>query len=73
MNFAKSGATWRQLAAFANLVLEAAAVECEEEACIRESAGKTHPEKSASRGRCFAAARAAINCVRSIRALKVKP
>lgn len=49
--------------------LEEAAKEAQSEADIRERAGNTHPEDSPSRGRCFAAARAAINIVHAIRKL----
>jgi hypothetical protein len=40
---------------------------CDDEARIRTEAGNTHPEDSDSRGRCFAAARAAINCAKGVR------
>lgn len=39
----------------------------DDEARIREEAGKTHPEDSEARGRCFAGARAAQNVARGIR------
>lgn len=39
----------------------------DDEARIRTEAGNTHPEDSDSRGRCFAAARAAINCAKGVR------
>ena len=44
-----------------------AALVCDDEARIRTEAGNTHPEDSDSRGRCFAAARAAINCAKGVR------
>lgn len=44
-----------------------AALVCDDEARIRREAGETHPEESPSRGRCFAAARAAINCAKGVR------
>ena len=47
---------------------EACAKVCDEETLIRTKAGQSHPEESDSRGRCFAAARAAINCASAIRA-----
>ena len=57
---------------FATLVAaaerEACAKVCDEETLIRTKAGQSHPEESDSRGRCFAAARAAINCASAIRA-----
>lgn len=40
---------------------------CEDEARIRTEAGNTQAEDSESRGRCFAAARAAMNCAKGIR------
>lgn len=40
---------------------------CDDEARARTEAGNTHPEDSDSRGRCFAAARAAMNCAAGIR------
>jgi hypothetical protein len=40
---------------------------CDDEARIRTLAGDQHPEDSESRGRCYAAARAAINCAKGIR------
>lgn len=46
---------------------ERAALVCDDEARIRTEAGNTHPEDSESRGRCFAAARAAINCAKGVR------
>jgi hypothetical protein len=46
---------------------ERAARVCDDEARIRTEAGNTHPENSDSRGRCFAAARAAINCAKGVR------
>ena len=46
---------------------ERAARVCDDEARIRTEAGNTHPEDSDSRGRCFAAARAAINCAKGVR------
>ena len=46
---------------------ERAARVCDDEARLRTEAGNTHPEDSAERGRCFAGARAAINCVKGIR------
>jgi hypothetical protein len=65
--------------AAAQLVLEAFALEAvaaetrrcaaiaDDEARIREEAGKKHPEESAARDRCFAGARAAANVARGIR------
>ena len=53
----------------ARAALEQAKKVCDDEARIREEAGQKHPEESDSRGRCFAAARAAINCVKGIDAL----
>lgn len=53
--------------------LEEAAKECDEEVGIRTKAGQCHPEDSQARDRCFAAARAALNCASSIRALKSQP
>lgn len=47
---------------------EACAKVCDEETLIRTKAGQSHPEESDSRGRCFEAARAAINCAAAIRA-----
>lgn len=46
---------------------ERAALVCDDEARIRTEAGDTHPEDSDSRGRCYAAARAAINCAKGVR------
>lgn len=46
---------------------EGCALICEDEERIRTAAGQAHPEESASRDRCFAAARAAINCALGIR------
>lgn len=46
---------------------ERCAAIAEDEARIREKAGKQHPEESPARGRCFAAARAAMNVARGIR------
>lgn len=40
---------------------------CEDEERIRTTAGQRHPEGSEARDRCFAAARAAINCACAIR------
>lgn len=40
---------------------------CDDEARIRTEAGQFHPEESESRGRCYAAARAAINCAKGVR------
>jgi hypothetical protein len=40
---------------------------CDDEARIREKAGRAHPEDSAERDRCFAASRAAANCAKGIR------
>lgn len=40
---------------------------CDDEARIRTEAGNTHPEDSESRSRCFAAARAAMNCAKGVR------
>ena len=40
---------------------------CDDEARMRTEAGNKHPEDSDSRGRCFAAARAAMNCARGVR------
>jgi len=39
----------------------------DDESELREKAGKTHPEESDARGRCFAAARAAANVAKGIR------
>lgn len=47
---------------------EAAARIADDEARIREQAGRTHPEESEARDRCFAAARAAANVAKGIRA-----
>ena len=44
---------------------------CDDEARIRTEAGNKHPEESDSRGRCFAAARAAMNCARGVRSGEV--
>ena len=61
-----------ELARFAQLVAaverDACAEICYDEVRIRTKAGESHPEDSASRDRCFAAARAAINCAAEIRA-----
>lgn len=46
---------------------ERCAMVCDDEARIRTAAGEKHPEDSESRGRCFAAARAAINCAKGCR------
>ena len=46
---------------------ERAARVCDDEARLRTEAGNKHPEESESRGRCFAAARAATNCAKGIR------
>lgn len=40
---------------------------CESEEALRTRAGYYHPEDSESRGRCWAGARAAINCALAIR------
>ena len=50
---------------------ERCALVCDDEARIREEAGKKHPKDSPSRGRCFAAARAAIICAKGIRSGEV--
>lgn len=49
--------------------LQEALAICEDEYRIRDTAGRTHPEDSPSRDRCFAAARAAWNCAAEIRSL----
>jgi hypothetical protein len=46
---------------------ERAARVCDDEARMRTEAGQKHPEESESRGRCFAAARAAMNCAKGVR------
>ena len=46
---------------------ERAARVCDDEARIRLDAAAIHPEGSDSRGRCNAAARAAINCAKGVR------
>lgn len=46
---------------------ERAARVCDDEARIRVEAGATHPEDSPARDRCYAAARAAINCAKGVR------
>ncbi len=46
---------------------ERAARVCDDEARIRSEAGAKHPEDSESRGRCYAAARSAINCAKGVR------
>lgn len=48
-----------------------AAQVCEDEARIRREAGDTHPEESPERGRCYAGARAAINCAKGVRSGEV--
>ena len=40
---------------------------CDDEARIRTEAGDTWPEESPERSRCYAAARAAINCAKGVR------
>jgi hypothetical protein len=52
---------------------ERAALVCDDEARIRTEAGNTHPEDSNLRGRCFAGARAAINCAKGVRNGEVVP
>lgn len=52
----------------AKIEREACAKLCDDEAQIRSEAGRSHPEDSESRGRCFAGARAAANCGSAIRA-----
>lgn len=44
---------------------------CDDEARARTEAGNCHPEDSESRGRCFAGARAAINCAKGVRSSEV--
>lgn len=44
---------------------------CDDEARLRTEAGAKHPENSDSRDRCFAAARAAINCAKGVRSGEV--
>ena len=46
---------------------ERAAMVCDDEARVRTEAGNQHPEDSESRSRCFAAARAAMNCAKGVR------
>lgn len=46
---------------------ERAARVCDDEARIRTEAGQQHPSESEAQGRCFAGARAAINCATGIR------
>ena len=46
---------------------ERAAMVCDDEARVRTEAGNQHPEGSESRSRCFAAARAAMNCAKGVR------
>jgi len=53
---------------FAALVAAECARLCDDEQCVRTEAGRTHPEESPSRDRCYAGARAAINCALAIRA-----
>jgi hypothetical protein len=64
----------------AHVVLASDPVQAERERCariaddearIREEAGRTHPEDSEARGRCFAAARAAQNVAKGIRSGEV--
>ena len=43
----------------------------DDEAAIREKAGKSHPEDSPARGRCFAGARASVNVAMGIRSGEV--
>jgi hypothetical protein len=45
---------------------------CEDEERIRSAAGQKHPEESQERSRCFAGARAAINCALGIRSERAK-
>ena len=44
---------------------------CDDEARIREEAGNTWPEESPERSRCFAGARAAMNCAKGVRSGEV--
>ena len=46
---------------------ERAALVCDDEARIRTDAGNAWPEESPERSRCYAAARAAINCAKGVR------
>lgn len=50
---------------------ERCAMVCDDEARIRSEAGAKHPIESEGRGRCFAAARAAINCAKGVRSGEV--
>lgn len=50
---------------------ERCAAIADDEARIREEAGRKHPEESAARDRCFAAARAAVNVAKGIRSGEV--
>lgn len=52
---------------------EGCALLCDDEGQIRSEAGKKHPEDSRERGRCFAGARAAVNCALAIRSERPKP
>ncbi len=60
-------ATPEKLADEASAERNRCAAICDDEARIRTEAGRKHPEGSASRDRCFAGARAAINCANGIR------
>lgn len=46
---------------------ERCALLCENEAEVRTKAGQRHPDESPERDRCFAGARAAVNCALGIR------
>jgi hypothetical protein len=70
----RQGLTWSQTNFAVSLVRNAVTTEreraarvCDDEARIREEAGKQHQEDSESRSRCFAAARAAQNCAKGVR------